>query len=412
MGGKNILLVFFVVAVVILAAVSVYSGLQIGSVADQVGEITTQVPADQQPVLEKAVANAQSVKSWALIGSLVVAVISLILFFILFNAAVSSPINKMKLMIKPDGSIDLSGQDLESLGGDLGAIAMALADAASAQKNKVAQLNEKVDRCSVAMNELVDDANEQTFMKQKEEVDKVATAMTQMSATVQEVARNATEAAEAAQRADDETTNGKNVVSQAIEAIDLLATEVDQAANVIHRLEHDSDEIGAVLDVIRGIAEQTNLLALNAAIEAARAGEQGRGFAVVADEVRTLAQRTQQSTQEIQNMIERLQAGAQDAVKAMEQGRTRAQAGVTQAAEAGASLETITNAVSTISDMNAMIATAAEEQSVVAEEINLNITSISDMADKMAASSQKSVNTRNEMKKLLEDLADTCHQIT
>src|SRR5690606_31968978 len=162
------------------------------------------------------------------------------------------------------------------------------------------------------------DHTTQGIHNQQTETDQVATAMNEMTATVQEVARNAQQAPDAAHRATNEASAGKRVVSQTIDAIDTLANEVQKAADVIHTLEIDSGNIGGILDVIRGIAEQTNLLALNAAIEAARAGEQGRGFAVVADEVRTLASRTQSSTQEIQQMIEKLQSGARQAVSVME----------------------------------------------------------------------------------------------
>ncbi|WP_127477581.1 HAMP domain-containing methyl-accepting chemotaxis protein [Sulfurivermis fontis] len=240
--------------------------------------------------------------------------------------------------------------------------------------------------------------------QQQSETEQVATAMNEMTATVQEVAHSAASAAEAAHKADDEALAGKQVVTRTIDVIDSLASEVEKAAGVIHQLEQDSEQIGTVLDVIRGIAEQTNLLALNAAIEAARAGEQGRGFAVVADEVRTLASRTQQSTAEIQGMIEKLQTGAANAVKVMEASRAQAQAGVEQVAQAGASLDSITRAVGTINDLNAQIASAAEEQSSVAEEINRNIVNISQVAEQTSQGAQQTAAASEELARLAEQL--------
>ncbi len=240
--------------------------------------------------------------------------------------------------------------------------------------------------------------------EQQSETEQVATAMNEMTATVQEVAHSASRAAEAAHKADEEAAGGKQVVNRTIDVIDSLASEVEKAAGVIHQLEQDSDKIGTVLDVIRGIAEQTNLLALNAAIEAARAGEQGRGFAVVADEVRTLASRTQQSTAEIQGMIEKLQTGAANAVKVMETSRNQARAGVEQVAQAGAALDSITRAVATINDLNAQIASAAEEQSSVAEEINRNIVNISQVAEQTNQGAQQTASASEELARLAEQL--------
>jgi len=242
------------------------------------------------------------------------------------------------------------------------------------------------------------------IVQQNSEIDLAATAINEMAATVQEVARNASTAAEAAQNADTEAKNGMQVVTQTIDSINELAGEVDHASDVIQKLEEDSNAIGVVLDVIRGIAEQTNLLALNAAIEAARAGEQGRGFAVVADEVRTLASRTQQSTEEIQQMIEKLQNGTSNAVKVMESGRNRAKHSVERAAEAGTSLETITKSVAVISDMNVQIASAAEQQGAVAEEINRNIVSISEIAKKSTTGADKIASSSVELNGLATEL--------
>jgi methyl-accepting chemotaxis protein len=247
---------------------------------------------------------------------------------------------------------------------------------------------------------MITDESRRGMQKQQSEIDQIATAMHEMATTVQEVARNAAAAADAAHKADDESKSGQRVVTQTIEAIDAVAHEVESASVVIQKLAADSTSIGTVLDVIRGIAEQTNLLALNAAIEAARAGEQGRGFAVVADEVRTLATRTQESTQEIQKMIERLQTGAKSAVQVMEQGRSKSQLSVQQAARAGTSLDTIATAVAAISDMNAQIASAAEEQGAVAEEINRNIVNISQIASQTASGAEQTATASTELARL------------
>jgi methyl-accepting chemotaxis protein len=267
------------------------------------------------------------------------------------------------------------------------------------------QLTHSAERLTVITDETSRGAD-----RQQAQTDEVVAAVNELAATGQEVARNTSEAAAAAQHAEDASAEGRSVVGQTIDAIESLADEVGRAGEVIHQLESDSEAIGGVLDVIRGIAEQTNLLALNAAIEAARAGEQGRGFAVVADEVRTLASRTQQSTAEIQTMIERLQSGSQAAVKVMDASKSRATATVDQAVQAGASLQAISEAVTVINEMNLQIATAAEEQNAVAENINQSVVNISSITEQTAAGAQQTASASNELSELAEHLSNMVQQ--
>ncbi|MCE3252040.1 MAG: hypothetical protein K0Q67_1050 [Cellvibrio sp.] len=216
---------------------------------------------------------------------------------------------------------------------------------------------------------------------QKEETEQVATAMNEMTATVSEVARNAQFASESTKTVDYRVDEGGKLVGNSVKSVLDLHHEIEGTAAVITQLSLESKEIGKVLDVIRSIAEQTNLLALNAAIEAARAGEQGRGFAVVADEVRTLASRTHMSTEEIRGMIERLQTGVANAVTTMERSRVEAQQTVSFTKETDTILGVIKRSVSEVNDLNIQIATAAEQQSHVAEEINRNVIRINEVTD-------------------------------
>jgi len=248
------------------------------------------------------------------------------------------------------------------------------------------------------------DQTDRGVIKQQEEISQVATAINQITATVQEVARNTTQAAESATQADHEAKSGQTIVNQTRSGIQNMAKQVEEAASTISVLEQDTQQVGQVLEVITSIAEQTNLLALNAAIEAARAGDQGRGFAVVADEVRTLAQRTQESTGQIAEIIERLQTQASASVKAVLKSREIANDSVEQTTEAGAALNKIVDMVTDIRDMNTQIATAMEQQSQVTTEVDRSIVNIADVADDTRKAARLTVDSNSRISDEIQKL--------
>ena len=248
------------------------------------------------------------------------------------------------------------------------------------------------------------DRTDQGVIQQQQEITQVATAINQITATVQEVSRNTSQAAEAANQADQEARTGQTIVNQTRDGMASMAKQVEEAAATISILEQDSQQVGQVLEVITSIAEQTNLLALNAAIEAARAGDQGRGFAVVADEVRTLAQRTQESTGQIRQIIERLQSQAAESVSAIGKSREIASQSVEETAEAGVALEKIVGMVATIRDMSTQIATALEQQSQVTAEVDRSILNIADVADSTRQAARQTVDSNAHISQEIQQL--------
>ena len=340
----------------------------------------------------------------AMVG-LVIAGIGLLVIW-LVGHGIARPLKQMVAMLDDiaQGEGDLTRRLTSDRADELGSIAKGFNTFLAKLQAMITQVVTSVQSVSDSSEHTADIAirTNQGVQKQLAEIELVATAVHEMTATAQDVARNATHAAEAASHADQAANHGKRIVHSTAEAISALASEIGRAVGVVQALAKDSENINAILVAIRGIAEQTNLLALNAAIEAARAGEQGRGFAVVADEVRNLAQKTQQATEEIQTMIQQLQHGTREVVRVMQDSQEKTDTSVQHANEAAHALESITQAVSVINDMNTQIASAAEEQSAVAEDINRNVISIGQVASEVAGGADDASQASAELTKLAE----------
>jgi len=359
---------------------------------------------------ESAIARASAGAHRGMIVSLCVILISALIGFGLFlwfsQRGIVLPLRTLMQDLDRVAEGDFSRPIASSNQNEIGQIAASAEKVRSHLGRMIQQIADASQQLNSTADQVADAtlSTQQAMGQQQTETGQVVVAMGQMSSTIQEIARNAAGAAEAAGAADRKAHDGSKVVQQAVDSISDLASEIGTTSEVIHALEADSEAIGNVLDVIRGIAEQTNLLALNAAIEAARAGDQGRGFAVVADEVRALAQRTQESTQEIQQMIERLQAGSQQAVSAMDKGQEKVRLSVEQANASGARLEEILQAIRTINDMNIQIASAAEEQGHVAADITRSVDITNDLCTQTTSKSHEMATTGNQMKQMTEEL--------
>ena len=340
----------------------------------------------------------------AMVG-LVIAGIGLLVIW-LVGHGIARPLKQMVAMLDDiaQGEGDLTRRLTSDRADELGSIAKGFNTFLAKLQAMITQVVTSVQSVSDSSEHTADIAirTNTGVHKQMAEIDQVATAVQEMTATAQDVARNATQAAQAASHADQAASQGMQIVRDTSNSIGALAVEIGRAVGVVQTLAKDSENINAILTAIRGIAEQTNLLALNAAIEAARAGEQGRGFAVVADEVRNLAQKTQKATEEIQTMIQQLQQGTRDVVRVMEDSQNRTDESVLHASKAAQALETITQAVSVINDMNTQIASAAEEQSAVADDINRNVINIGQVANEVAGGADESSAASADLTKLAE----------
>jgi methyl-accepting chemotaxis protein len=384
------------------------SAKQVNKVLDKQIELANQTTIKASQLVEDSVSSGSTQTTIIMLISIVVALIIARITLV----GITRPLARVNEMLNIVASGDLS-MKLDESGKDEFALLSrncnllidSLRNLIESIVNRSAQLAAAAEQTSA-----VTAQSTTAIEEQRNQVEQAASATTEMSSTSQSVLSSANEALSEIKHADDEAERVKQISAVGRQTIEQLADEVESASQVINQLQQDSASIGGILDVIRGIAEQTNLLALNAAIEAARAGEQGRGFAVVADEVRTLASRTQESTSEIQTMIEALQTGAGKAVTVMDAGKAKATECVSQNEKADQALETITHAVHEAFDRSSQIATAAEEQSVVAHEISENLESIVTIAEQTTAGSQQTAVSSSEVARLAEELQQSVQE--
>ncbi|MEH6575477.1 MAG: methyl-accepting chemotaxis protein [Amphritea sp.] len=362
-----------------------------------------------EKLTDKALETAKHAEESALVGMISLTLIELVLGLILgyivtisVTRPIKSAVSVANRMAEGDFSLDVKSDSKDETGqllNAMGNMSRRLRKMITEVLGSSAQIN-----ASTAELSSVSEQSNQAIAYQQSNTEMVATAITEMVATVQDMAENTAGAAHATQQAKIEAQNGVEVVQNNQQAMEQLVSKVNLASDKMNQLKEDSNDIGGILGVIREIADQTNLLALNAAIEAARAGEQGRGFAVVADEVRSLAQRTQQSTQEIQALIDRLQQGTTAAVEVMNESCAQVEDNSQRAEKVRESLSAITQAVATINDMNVQIASASEQQLAVAEDVNQNVVNISESGDQILSGSKQNEISSEELAKLSGEL--------
>ncbi|QLL13977.1 methyl-accepting chemotaxis protein [Pseudomonas chlororaphis subsp. aurantiaca] len=356
-------------------------------------------------------ANEQAAEEYASAFNLVVALLVLsttltVVFAWLLTRSIAQPIANALHAAEHIAEGDLT-QSIQVNGRDEpGRLLQAMATMQEKLRQTLLHISGSAGQLASAAEELnsVTDESARGLTQQNNEIEQAATAVNEMTCAVEEVARNAVSTAEASNDATQSASEGRNLVRETVSAIELMSSEVQSSANRISELAEESRDIGKVLDVIRGLADQTNLLALNAAIEAARAGDAGRGFAVVADEVRALAHRTQQSTSEIERMIGSIQSGTEHAVESMRTSTERADSTLSIARGAGGALDTINTAVNEINERNLVIASAAEEQALVAREVDRNLVNIRDLSVQSATGANQTSEASHELSRLAVDL--------
>ena len=368
---------------------------------DEGAAIVSLSDALYQIQLDRRDAESDNARTLQLVSTLL-ALLMGIIAAVVITRQITGPLRDTLAVVDRIASGDLSHDVQVTRRDELGVLQQGIARMGVTLRDLISGIRDGVTQIASAAEELsaVTEQTSAGVNSQKVETDQVATAMHEMTATVQEVARNAEQASQAAAAADGEAREGDKVVAEAIDQIERLASEVVRSTEAMGVLQQESDKIGSVMDVIKAVAEQTNLLALNAAIEAARAGEAGRGFAVVADEVRGLAQRTQKSTEEIESLVAGLQNGTQQVAMVMNNSRVLTDSSVALTRKAGASLENITRTVSNIQSMNQQIAAAAEQQSAVAEEISRSIINVRDVSEQTAAASDETAASSVELARL------------
>jgi len=337
---------------------------------------------------------------------LIIATVLTLLFAWLLTKSITQPIDSALKAAEDIAEGDLTRTITVDGTDEAGRLLAAMLKMQSKLRDTLQRISGSATQLASAAEELnaVTDESARGLSQQNNEIEQAATAVNQMTSAVEEVARNAVSTSEASKNATTSASDGRDLVQETVSAIERMSNDVQSTSTLIGNLADESRDIGKVLDVIRGLADQTNLLALNAAIEAARAGEAGRGFAVVADEVRALAHRTQQSTSEIERMIGSIQGGTEQAVNSMRSSTERAESTLNIAKGAGLALDTINSAVVEINERNLVIASAAEEQAQVAREVDRNLVNIRDLSTQSATGANQTSAASNELSRLAVDL--------